>query len=211
MIAKRVRRVAFLRGADEASGHDEQTLKSAYPKGITTLTNAVDVRGQFFTSSDFDLVQFTGHCKINEDGLGGLQMADGSFVRMIDIGQLIEEQAFTKAQPFVLLNACASAQPYISGIGRDSFAHRFITSQACAFIGTLWPVAGAVANDFAAAFHSALKENTVAGALLSAKLTVVEQAKKSADAGNPTTLVIARQVAARSYCLFAHPDLRLAA
>ena len=67
-------------------------------------------------------------------------MEDGSFVRIIDIGQLVAERAFTKAQPFVLLNACASAQPYISGIDRDSFAHRFITSQACAFIGTLWPV-----------------------------------------------------------------------
>ena len=73
------------------------------------------------------------------------------------------------------------------------------------------PVAGPVANDFAAAFHLALREKTVAGALLSAKLTIVEQAKNAKEAGDPTILAIARQVAARGYCLFAHPDLRLAA
>jgi hypothetical protein len=211
VVQKRIRRVAFLRGLDAAVPADEQMLNRAYPQKITTLVSSGDVRNQLFTSSDFDLIQFTGHCEVTEAGLGGLQMADGSFIRLIDIGQLIAERVFTKAQPFVLLNACASARPYISGIDRDSFAHRFVTSQACAFIGTLWPVAGAVANDFAAAFHLALKENTVANALLSAKLAIVDQAKYADQAGEPSAVVIARQVAVRSYCLFAHPDLRLAA
>jgi CHAT domain len=211
VVEKRIHRVAFLRGLDKASEPDEQMLNNVYPEKITPLAGSADVRRQLFASSDFDLIQFTGHCEVSEAGLGGLQMADGSFVRIIDIGQLIAERAFTKAQPFILLNACASAQPYISGFGRDSFAHRFITSQACAFIGTLWPVSGGVANDFAAAFHLALKENTVAGALLSAKLKIVEQAKNVEEPGDPNILLIARQVAARSYCLFAHPDLRLAA
>jgi hypothetical protein len=170
------------------------------------------VRDLLFKSSDFDLIQFTGHCKVTETGLGGLEMADGSFLRMIDIGQLMSERMFTKAQPFVLLNACASAQPYVGLTDRDSFAHRFVTAEACAFIGTLWPVAGLVANDFAAAFHQALRNQTVGGALLSAKLAIVAQAAQAADAAtSPNIAAVARQVAARSYCLFAHPDLRLAA
>jgi hypothetical protein len=211
VVNKQIRRVAFLRGLDKASGPDEEMLNAIYPQKITALEGSSDVRKQLFASSDFDLIQFTGHCEITEAGLGGLQMADGSFVRIIDIGQLIAERAFTQAQPFVLLNACASAQPYISAIDRDSFAHRFVSSQACAFVGTLWPVAGTVANDFAAAFHLALRHNTVASALLSAKLAIVEQAKHIDELGDPSLEAIARQVAARSYCLFANPDLRLAA
>ena len=209
VVEKRIRRVAFLRGLDKAATIDERTLTANYPNRTTTLTSLAAVRNQLFMSSDFDLIQFTGHCEITEAGVGGLQMADGSFVRMIDVGQLKTEREFARAQPFVLLNACTSAQPYVSAIDKDSFAHRFITSQACAFIGTLWPVAGAVANDFADAFHLAMKEKTVASALLAAKLAIVEKAKQTNE-GDTSVLAIAQQVAARSYCLFAHPDLRLA-
>lgn len=79
-------------------------------------------------------------------------------------------------------------------------------------LGLFWPVAGSVANDFAAAFHEALRTNTVGRALLSAKLAVVAKAAE-AMAATPTPEIgaVARQVAARSYCLFSHPDLRLAA
>jgi hypothetical protein len=101
-------------------------------------------------------------------------------------------------------------RPYVGLTDRDSFAHRFVSSEACGFIGTLWPVAGTVANDFAAAFHEALQTNTVGNALLSAKLAIIAQTASVAEASQgPDIAVIARQVAARSYCLFAHPDLQL--
>jgi CHAT domain len=212
VISKQVGRVAFLRGGDDAAGPDEVMLKRLYPDRTTTFETANAVRERLFTVTDFDLIQFTGHCKVTEKGMGGLEMMDRRFLRIIDIGRLTAERAFTKAQPFVLLNACASAQPYVTLTARDSFAHRFIKANACAFIGTLWPVAGSVANDFAAAFHEALRTNTVGRALLSAKLAVVAKAAE-AMAATPTPEIgaVARQVAARSYCLFSHPDLRLAA
>ena len=210
VVSKRVGRVAFLRGGDAAAAPDEAMLNRLYPNRTTTLATSDAVRNSLFKTSDFDMIQFTGHCKVTDKGLGGLEMADGNFVRIVDIGQLMAERKFTTAQPFVLLNACASAQPYVGMTNRDSFAHRFVTSEACAFIGTLWPVAGAVANDFAAAFHEALRSATVGGAMLAAKLAVVSNAAQSGSvAAAPDIAAIARQVAARSYCLFAHPDLRL--
>jgi len=210
VTSKRVRRIAYLRGDAPASVPDEAMLNRLYPDRTTTLSTFDSVRDALFKTSDFDLIQFTGHCVVTDAGLGGLKLADGKFVRIVDIGQLLSERKFTDAQPFVLLNACASAQPYIGLTDRDSFAHRFVTAQACAFIGTLWPVDGTVANDFATAFHEALRTRTVGSALLAAKLAVIEQAAASAGAG-PDIAAVARQVAARSYCLFAHPDLRLAA
>ena len=212
VVSKHIGRVAFLRGDDPAAPADEAMLQRLYPDRITAFATRGAVRENLFKTRDFDLIQFTGHCTVNAQGLGGLQMADGSFIRLVDIGQLLSERQFAEAQPFVLLNACASAQPYIGLTARDSFAHRFVSAQACAFIGTLWPVAGPVANEFADAFHKALASQTVGQALLSAKLAVVARAAQAADAAPaPDIAAVARQVAARSYCLFAHPDLRVAA
>jgi hypothetical protein len=212
IVSKRVGRIAFLRGDDAAAASDEAMLGRLYPDRTTPFSTLDDVVNNLFKVHDFDLIHFTGHCKVTDQGSGGLEMADGSFVRLRDIGQLIAQRDFTHARPFVLLNACASAQPYMGLTDRDSFAHRFVTADACAFIGTLWPVSGPVANDFAAAFHEGLKSMTVGAALLAAKLAMVSKTAQAADLKtSPDIGAVARQVAARSYCLFAHPDLRLTA
>jgi CHAT domain-containing protein len=140
-------------------------------------------------------------------------LADGKFLRLIEIGQLEEERAFTKVNPFVMLNACASAQPYLGLTGQDSFAHRFVTSQACAVVGTLWPVDGSVANDFARLFYEELASKPIGQALLDAKLALVSAAAMKNDANDQKQSLrhLARQVAVRSYCLFANPDLRVVA
>jgi CHAT domain-containing protein len=164
-------------------------------------------------NSDFDLIHFTGHCRQQDTVSAGLEMADGTFLRVMEIGQLESERAFAAAQPFVMLNACSSAQPYLGLTQKGSFAHRFVTSRACAVVGTLWPVAGPVANEFVERFYGELISKPIGQALLSAKLSLVgEGTIGNCDATEGSAMRrLARQVAVRSYCLFANPDLRLVA
>jgi hypothetical protein len=178
---------------------------------MTTLGGRSDVIERLFKTSDFDLIHFTGHCRVNDKGFGGLELADGSFLRLVDIGQLETERAFAKAQPFVMVNACASGQPYVALTNSDSFPHRFVKSQACAFIGTLWPVSGPVANEFAQLFYAELAGKPIGLALLAAKKALVDQSAEHGEAEVSPQRKLARQVAVRSYCLFANPDLRLVA
>jgi len=211
VTAKRIRKVAFLRGRD-AYEADENLLNRLYPGRMETFTRKADVIEQLFKTVDFDLIHFTGHCRVNDQGMGGLGLADESFLRLIDIGQLESERAFTKAQPFVMVNACASGQPFVALTNRDSFPHRFVTSQACAFIGTLWPVSGPVANEFARHFYAELLAGKPIGlALLAAKEALRDQDAERGEAAVSPQRKLARQVALRSYCLFANPDLRLVA
>lgn len=211
IINKRVRQVAFLKGTAEAFKADEALLNRLYPGRTITFSRRSDIVEKLFKSSDFDLIHFTGHCRQREQTSGGLELADGSFLRLIEIGQLESERAFATAQPFVMLNACASAQPYLGLLHRGSFAHRFVVSSACAVVGTLWPVDGSVANEFAERFYSELGSKPIGQALLAAKLALVRQDAMNGGSTSQATPLrrLGRQVAVRSYCLFANPDLRL--
>jgi CHAT domain-containing protein len=183
-------------------------LNRIYPNRTVCFERRSDVVDKLFKTADFDLIHFTGHCRQQDATSGGLELADGSLLRLIEIGQLGAERTFAAAQPFVMLNACASVRPYLGLTHQGSFAHRFVTSRACAVVGTLWPVASAVANEFAQYFYGELATNKPIGrALLDAKLALVQRAN---DAVLPLQQ-LARQVAVRSYCLFANPDLRLSA
>jgi hypothetical protein len=207
IVTKRIGRVAYLKGNDQASIDDEATLKKLY--STTTLAKRSEVIERLFKTSDFDLIHFTGHCRQTAGEIGGLELADGSFVRLIEIGQLESERTFASAQPFVVLNACSSAQPYLGVTQKDSFAHRFVTSRACALLGTLWPVSGPVATEFVQKFYAELSRLPIGQALLAAKLSLVQDVA-SDSGGEPSPLRrLARQVAVRSYCIFANPDLRL--
>ena len=215
IVSKRVRKVAFLKGCAEAFTADEALLNKIYPNRTVTFTRRSEVVEKLFKTSDFDLIHFTGHCRQQDKTSGGLELADGSFLRLIEIGQLESERSFAAAQPFVMLNACASVRPYLGLTHHGSFAHRFVTSHACAVVGTLWPVAGAVANEFAQRFYVELASDKPIGqALLAAKLALVhENYGNNSSSPNqvPALRQLARQVAVRSYCLFANPDLRLVA
>jgi HEAT repeat protein len=213
IVSKRVRRVAFLKGSDEAFKADEILLNRLYPERTVTFAGRTDIVNKLFKTSDFDLIHFTGHCRQQDKASGGLELADGTFLRLIEIGQLESERAFAAAQPFVMLNACASAQPYLGLTQRGSFAHRFVTSRACAVVGTLWPVAGTVANEFVERFYTELASKPIGQALLAAKLALVRDDTGIRDGTDEVSRLrrLARQVAVRSYCLFANPDLRLVA
>jgi CRP-like cAMP-binding protein len=214
IITKKIRKVAFLKGSAEAYRADEALLNQLYPNRTICFERRSDVVEKLFKTSEFDLIHFTGHCREQGASSGGLELADGSSLGLMEIGQLEVERVFANAQPFVMLNACASVRPYLGLIHNGSFAHRFVTSRACAVVGTLWPIAGAVANEFAQHFYRELATNKPIGrALLNAKLALV---KMGVDAANnadevPSLRRLARQIAARSYCLFANPDLRLIA
>jgi hypothetical protein len=213
VIEKKIRKVAFLKGSAEAFKADEELLERLYPNRTVCFERRSDVIAHLFKTAEFDLIHFTGHCRRDATS-GGLELADGSLLRLIEIGQLEAERVFATAQPFVMLNACASVRPYLglSSNGYGSFAHRFVTRQACAVVGTLWPVAGAVANEFAQRFYRELAANKPIGrALLDAKLALIREDVNDANsAGEVLSLRrLARQVAVRSYCLFANPDLRL--
>jgi hypothetical protein len=215
VIEKRIRKVAFLKGSAAAFKADEELLERLYPNRIVCFERRSDVVDHLFKTAEFDLIHFTGHCQRDPRGFsGGLELADGSMLRLIEIGQLEAERAFATAQPFVMLNACASVRPFLglTSSGHGSFAHRFVIRQACAVVGTLWPVAGAVANEFAQRFYHELAANKPIGrALLDAKLALVREDVNDVNGGGEVLSLrrLARQVAVRSYCLFANPDLRL--
>jgi CHAT domain-containing protein len=138
--------------------------------------------------------------------LGRLTVLSAS--SLMEIGQIKEERKFYEAAPFVMLNGCASSSPYVTFTGPQGFSHRFVKNSACAFVGTLWPVEETAANEFARLSYTYLieGENTVSNALLRTKKALVKMAS-----GEQLTekQKVARYVAARSYCLFANPDLRL--
>lgn len=210
VVEKSILKVAILMGKTNASGTDRLMLEETFPGMATIIECHAEVIDLVFKSKNFDIIHFTGHCSIDEAGRGGLQLADGSFLGLREIGQLEEERRFSEAQPFVMLNACASGQPYAALIERDSFAHRFVTSRACAFVGTLWPVDGRVANDFARRLYTHLSSGkTIAAALLLAKTELVGLASEELTAGLSDVQRLATRVAVRSYCVFANPDLRL--
>src|SRR5262249_10212975 len=132
VVEKRIGKVALLKGTTAAFAADEAMLKRTFGERVVTLDGRRKVRAKLFKTKDFDLIHFAGHCKVDAQGQGGLELADGSFLSLTEIGKLESERHFAAARPFVMLNACASAQPYIGVTNRDSFAHRFVISQACA-------------------------------------------------------------------------------
>jgi hypothetical protein len=50
-------------------------LRRLYWDRTTTLFTEDEVRDRLFKTRASDLIQFTGHCKISEKGLGDLEMA----------------------------------------------------------------------------------------------------------------------------------------
>jgi len=72
-------------------------------------------------------------------------------------------------------------------------------------------VAGTVANEFAERFYTELTHKPIGQALLAAKLALVCNDTGSSDGTDEVSRLrrLARQVAVRSYCLFANPDFRL--
>ena len=137
VMNKKIGKVAYLKGADEASTSAEQLLKQVYGGRMETFVQREAVISCVFKTHEFDLIHFTGHCREQDNANAGLEMADGSYLRLLEIGQLESERTFADAQPFVMLNACASAQPYLGLTHRGSFAHRFVSSNACAVVGKL--------------------------------------------------------------------------
>jgi hypothetical protein len=206
--SKPVRSAAALLGKTPSAEQGIEKIRTIFGERLQIIANRKDVIEKVLKTSDFDLIHFIGHCQVNDTGEGGLQLADDKFLRLIEIGQLEEERQFGKAQPLVMLNACASGQPHSALIARDSFARRFLETNACAFIGTLWPVSAEEANEFAALFYERLKAGkSVAQAVLAAKEGMLQPAQ---DIPLEPRRRIARIVAIRSYCLFANPDLHFA-
>src|SRR5271165_2076374 len=81
ITTKRIRRVAFLKGNAEAFRADEALLYRLYPGRTVTFSRRSDIVEKLFKSSDFDLIHFTGHCRQREQTSGGLELADGTFLR----------------------------------------------------------------------------------------------------------------------------------
>lgn len=208
---KRIAKVAYLKGSDEASTTAEAQLKQVYGARMQTFGQRDEVISRVFKTNEFDLIHFTGHCRERENANAGLEMADGTYLRLMDIGQLESEKAFAKAQPFVMLNACASAQPYLGLTHRGSFAHRFVSSNACAVVGTLWPVEGTVANEFAVEFYKQASSKPIGPALLAAKSAMLVCTATETEKRDDENLAsqLYRQVAVRSYCLFVSQELCL--
>lgn len=134
---------------------------------------------------EYDLVHFAGHARP-----GALRLADG-WLAAEHIQQAI------KGNPFIFLNACASAQeqlvalpevlldragstlPY-TGQGINSLAAAFLTGGASGFLGTLWPVPDEAARQLAVDFYRlALQGYSTGEALQRARLRNHQQAAQA--------------------------------
>jgi CHAT domain len=208
--SKVVDKIAVLMGATTASAAQKEIIAHTLGKAPTEIRTSTEVIEQVFTKSTFDALHFIGHCSKDNDGMGCLELSDNSNIPLIQIGQLKEESIFSKNRPLVVLNGCATGKPYITLTGKDSFAHRFVQSQAVAFVGTLWPIDETTANRFASLFYQSIKEGVaISEAMLRTKRILAGiGGDPDADALTPAQHLASR-IAARSYCLFAHPDLRV--
>jgi hypothetical protein len=106
-VSKKVGKVAYLKGADEASATAETLLRQVYSARVETFEQRDAVISHVLKTHEFDLIHFTGHCRERDNASAGLEMADGSYLHLMEIGQLESERAFAKAQSFVMLNACS--------------------------------------------------------------------------------------------------------
>lgn len=204
---KEVGKAAVLLGNDEAATAWEPMMEALFPSRATPVASKRAVIKEVLETADFDLIHFVGHCRPDPDGVGALELQDDTYLRLIDVGQLEARKRFGKAKPFVMLNACATGQSYVSLTDRDSFMHRFLTNQASAVIGTLWPVEGRVANDFARLlYRELLAGRSIAEAVLSTKAALLSGADR---AGIDDEEDMARRVSVRAYCVFANPDMRV--
>jgi hypothetical protein len=208
--SKVVGKIAVLMGATSASAAQKDIIADVLGMAPVEIRTNNEVVEKVFTQSTFDVLHFIGHCSRNEDGMGCLELSDKSSIPLMQIGQLKEESVFSRSRPLVVLNGCATGKPYITLTGKDSFAHRFVQSQAIAFVGTLWPVDETTANRFSSLFYRSIKAGiSMSEAMLSARriLAGIED-DPDADVLTPAQQLASR-IAARSYCLFAHPDLRV--
>lgn len=213
VISKEVRQAAFLKGKTASASVDEALLQRIFHNRTKTFGTEMEVRERVFKTRDFDLIHFTGHCKTlpANTGKGAVfEFFDGSHLELKNIGQLQAECAFREAAPLVVLNACASASPHMILMETDSFVHRFIESNACAVVATLWPISAPIANEFAGKFYEELQSKPIASAMLAARNALLNPNSPSAGTVN-TKRDLARRISLRSYCLFANPDLMLTA
>jgi hypothetical protein len=209
MTRKVVKKVAMLKGDTEASADDERTLSGTFsmpPVAISSKSQAVQ---QVFKTREFDALHFIGHCTSDEDGAGYLKLEE-DLLPVMEIGQLDSESTFGEAQPFVMLNGCGTGKPYISLSGKDSLPHRFVKRQACGFVGTLWPVDQAAASRFALVFYGKLRKGTpISKALIETKSVMLGKEPDEHEPPLDELGKIACLLAARSYCLYANPDLQV--
>jgi hypothetical protein len=70
VVEKRVRKVAFLRGAAEAFRADEALLDRLFPGRTATFDRRSEIIEQVFKTSEFDVIHFTGHCRHQEKASG---------------------------------------------------------------------------------------------------------------------------------------------
>ena len=200
-----VSNVAVLLGRSAASKRAAQMLKGVLPE-FRTFKTKKDVVENILKKKDFDILHFIGHCIRDKKG-ASLELAQGK-IEMMSIGQLKEETVFGERKPFVTLNGCSTTASYVSLFEEDSFAYRFVEAQACGFLGTLWSVDGRVANAFSRLFYRGLVSGlNVREALMKAKAKLLGEVKRDGESGKPNPVAV--HVAARSYCIFANPDLRL--
>jgi hypothetical protein len=103
VVAKKIGKVAFLEGDARASAIDGTLLQRRFPGRAVTFASTTEVIDKVFKSKDFDIIHFTGHCEKPDEKKpiekpGGLAMKDGTYLRVVEVGQLKEERTFTAAR-----------------------------------------------------------------------------------------------------------------
>lgn len=205
---KDVRLAAVLLG-QVGSAHAAQGLFAGLC-AAQTFDRVRSVRNEVLSRDVFQLIHFVGHCGADAQNSIYIELADGP-LQLMEIGFLDEERQFGKAAPIVVLNGCGTSRPEEVLMGTTSFPERFIESGASAFIGTLWPVEERVAHAFSMALYKELlRGKTLGQALLASRQTLLKATQGPDGAPLSSTEMLWRRLAARSYCSFVHPSLRVA-
>ena len=159
-----------------------------------------------FKTKTYNLLHFIGHCDGTNAADPALVLKNGR-IALERIYRAPAEKEFANARPIVVLNGCATANPYLGLLGKESFAYRFLLANASMFVGTLWPVHEEVAHEFSQVFYAKIASGIRLGeALLETKQAIVDSTEDRQGKPLSDWQRVLRRISARSYSAFGHPN-----
>lgn len=144
-------------------------------------------------SGRYSLIHYAGHAVVLENGEGALLLHDNEQLAAAEIKEAL------RGNPWVILNACASAQsnPNSFLVQADmSLAQAFITGGAAVVMATMWPVPDQGSYELINALYRKLLQ----GAIVSHALTSARNIVYDSHPADPVWA---------TYVLYAPPHLRL--
>jgi len=174
-------------GAPQAASDEVDALRKIFPSDAVWKT--VDELNKGIRRPGMGLLHIAAHNSVRYgDAAASFISLDKPFPQSM-LGPQLE--GVLEHRPLVFINACASAAPTVQWQGATSWAARFLTAGAGAFIGSNWEVRDGTASDFAKEFYTQAQKQQPLG------LAFQRARAQNGGLGDPTRF---------AYSYFGHPD-----